>query len=218
MDGEMATDTSVFLLRRINHEDSLGQKWQRYHLMRDVICDQDVQISNSGFCDCIRQRCADLEMEVAPAYAQDQLTNTNRWFKPALGLAMTAAVAFVAVTSVIQQPLNNQAAPTMAADQQLVAVTAEHPDFVTPENPLITPASGMVMPASGVSSGGINSTYPLIPGSSETTTAEYLFRHNQLEGDVGRPVFILSQPQKFNGYIVVRSQPRNPTAVKSKEQ
>ncbi|MBE9548914.1 MAG: sigma-E factor negative regulatory protein [Proteobacteria bacterium] len=208
MDGEMPSDTSVFLLRRISHEDSLGQKWQRYHLIRDVICREDVHLSSSEFCDCIRQRCADMEADIATGAVLEQAGNSNRWFKPVLGLAMTAAVAFVAVTSVLEQPLNDQGSPAISADLQALAVTAGRPDFVTPENPLITPASGMVMPASGVSTGGMSSTYPLIPGNSETTTAEYLFRDNQLEGDVGRPIFILAQPQTLSGFILLAPQLR----------
>ncbi|MCF6225195.1 MAG: sigma-E factor negative regulatory protein [Xanthomonadales bacterium] len=208
MDGEMPSDTSVFLLRRMQHEDGLGSKWQRYHLIRDVICEQSVHISNTEFCDCIRSRCEEMDADTTTDVAnQLPLGNSQRWFKPVLGLAMTAAVAFVAVTSVIQQPLNDQGLPAPgSAQQELLADISAHPDFVTPENPLVTAASGMVMPASGVSSGGLNTTYPLIPGDSPTTTAEYLFRHNQLEGDVGRPVFILNQAQKYNGFIVISPQ------------
>lgn len=217
MDGEMPNDTSVFLLRRMQHEDALGNKWQRYHLIRDVICEQNVHITNAEFCDCIRSRCA--EIEVAPQSAEStsqlQAGSPQRWFKPVLGLAMTAAVAFVAVTSVVQQPLNDQGLPAPGSDQQeLLVDTSAHPDFITPENPLVTAASGMVMPASGVSSGGLNTSYPLIPGNRQTTTAEYLFRHNQLEGDVGRPIFILNQPRKYTGYIVI-SPKRIPTEKKT---
>jgi len=209
MDGEMPNETSVFLLRRMQHEDALGNKWQRYHLIRDVICEQSVHVTNAEFCDCIRSRCEEIDTDAksAAAISEVQLSNSQRWFKPVLGFAMTAAVAFVAVTSVVQQPLNEQGLPAPGSDQQeQLAELSAHPDFITPENPLVTAASGRVMPASGVSSGGLNTSYPLIPGTSQTTTAEYLFRNNQLEGDVGRPIFILNQPRKFNGFIVISPQ------------
>ncbi|MCF6264402.1 MAG: sigma-E factor negative regulatory protein [Xanthomonadales bacterium] len=215
MDGEMPNDTSVFLLRRMQHEDGLGSKWQRYHLIRDVICEQNVHITDTAFCDCIRNRCAQAEPVIAVSDTQLQAGNSQRWFKPVLGIAMTAAVAFVAVTSVVQQPLNDQGLPSPDSIQQAsLADVGERPDFVTPENPLITAASGRVMPASGVSSGGLNITYPLLPGNSQTTTAEYLFRHNQLEGDVGRPVFILNQPRN-RSVLIISSPQRNMTEKKA---
>ena len=209
MDGEMAGETSVFLLRRINNDTNLSQKWQRYHLIRDVICDQKLHVSNPEFCAYISKRCAEMDTEAIAISEQTNAEDRNRWFKPALGLAMTAAVAFIAVTSVVQQPLNKQGIPNPGVSPlSIVADISAHPDFVTPENPLITPASSMVIPASSVSSGGANSTYPMIPGSSDLITTEYLFRHSQLEGDVGRPIFIHSNPHKFNGFIVTIPNPR----------
>ncbi len=209
MDGEMASETSVFLLRRISNDTGLSQKWQRYHLIRDAICDQELHVSNPEFCACISERCAEMDTENVAISEPISAENGNRWFKPALGLAMTAAVAFIAVTSVVQQPLNKQGIPNPGASPlSLTADISELPDFVTPENPLITPASSMVIPASSVSSGGANPTYPMIPGSSDLSTAEYIFRHSQLEGDVGRPIFIHSNPHKFNGFIVTIPHPR----------
>ncbi len=192
MDGEMAAQSSVFFVSRMSHESELENKWSRYHLIRDVMCKQDALLAGSKFCDCVRQAYQVPEQELVEQ-------STNRWFKPVIGMAMTAAVAFVAVTSVVQFPGDPAAS---AVDESTLALTAsaENINFVTPEIPVLTSAANSTVP---VSMSADSAMYPRVNQVNRPSNlAEYLFRQ-QAKADSSRPVFILRQPGQRTAIIFI---------------
>ena len=49
MDGELARDETLFLLRSLNHDNALAQSWSNYHLTRQVLRRQDVFLLPADF-------------------------------------------------------------------------------------------------------------------------------------------------------------------------
>lgn len=205
MDGEMAAQSSVFFVSRMSHESKLEEKWSRYHLIRDVICKQNALLTDSKFCDCVRKAYLLPEQELVEPQA-------NRWFKPVIGLAMTAAVAFVAVSSVVQFP-GNPADPAFEEASLALSGQIETKNFVTPEIPVITSAANATVPVS-MSSGSYSSAmYPRINQSNPSVNlAEYLFRQ-QAKTDSGRPLFILHQPGQRGSIIFIAPRPASKPSI-----
>jgi len=202
MDGEMAADSSVFFLARMGHESELEQKWSRYHLIRDLICKQDSLVADSSFCDCVRQKYGAAE----PAELPEQ--QSQRWLKPVIGLAMTAAVAFVAVTSVVQLP-GNPVSPVLEPSALAVNSSAADKNFVTPEIPLITAAAATAVPVSMAAGSSNTAIYPIVNQTEKSANlAEYLFRQ-QASRENGRSVFILQKPGQRAAIILIAPKGRH---------
>ncbi len=195
MDGEMAAQSSVFFASRMSHESELGNKWSRYHLIRDVICKQEALLAGSKFCDCVRQGYQMPEQELVEQ-------PTNRWLKPVIGMAMTAAVAFVAVTSVVQLP-GDPASSALDEPTLVLATKEESKNFVTPEIPVLTSAANATVPVSMSADSPASTMYPRVNQvNGSANLAEYLFRQ-QAKADSSRPVFILRQPGQRASIIFI---------------
>ncbi len=195
MDGEMAADSSVFFVSRMGNEAMLEQKWTRYHLIRDVICKQDALLADSKFCDCVRQQYQLPEQLLLEP-------RTNRWLKPVVGLAMTAAVAFVAVSSVIQLP-GNAVGPAVDHNALVGSASVETKNFVTPEIPVITTAGSAAVPVSMTSDNLATAMYPVVnQAPHKNNLAEYLFRLQAKDG-LGRSVLLLQRPGQQSAIIFI---------------
>ncbi len=128
MDGELEKDCSKFLLKRMQSDDQLSQTWDNYHLMRSYLQQQnDAPLMH----DLGAQVMAKIKQEqvVAESPADNRL---HAWFKPLLGSAIAASVAWLAVLNFDgsgdingTQSINNDMAVVKTA-AQLIAPPAAH--------------------------------------------------------------------------------------------
>ena len=107
MDGELPRDQLRFLLRRIDTDAELGQRWSRYQLVRSALRRQPVLPLRIDFTEVLMQRIADEALPVA----QRRGATLLRW---AGGGAIAAAVAVVALVTT-RHAVENMQTPTVAA-------------------------------------------------------------------------------------------------------
>lgn len=89
IDGELDAGSRRFLLRRLQHDQDLGGRWERWHLVRDCLQRQRVTPLKADFAAGI---AAALRDEARPAGSR--AGTTLRW---AGGFAVAASVALAAV-------------------------------------------------------------------------------------------------------------------------
>ncbi len=92
MDGELSADAGRFVVRRAASDNSLGDTWQRYHLIRDCL-------RRPGEMTTMATLSIDLErLDDEPSMDQKAPANQGpRWLRPVAGAAIAASVAAVAV-------------------------------------------------------------------------------------------------------------------------
>jgi sigma-E factor negative regulatory protein RseA len=93
-DDELPGSESRFLLRRAGHEPALAARWERYHLIRIVLRRQALAPLPANFADAVMARIA----------AEARPSMPRRWLKPALGGAIAAGVAALALVAIAPQP------------------------------------------------------------------------------------------------------------------
>lgn len=174
MDGEVDKSAGSFLVRRLASDESLRATWDRYHMIRDCLRQQDAQLVHADLCSRVRQ-AIDLEDAQQPAPARHLA-----WIKPFAGAAIAASVALVAVWTVGPgQQSGPGGVPGAEAIAPAVAVQAE---------PFVSPNIGGIVPAS----------QPVNLSGDEARQDEkakaYLLRHYQLTGDGGGQGFVALVP------------------------
>ncbi len=101
MDGELKKDCSRFLLKRMQTDAQLSNKWDSYHLLRSYL-----QQNNDA------PLVHDLGKQVLKKLASDQTrvdmqpavhSRISVWLKPIIGSAIAASVAVVAILTVNNQ-------------------------------------------------------------------------------------------------------------------
>ena len=107
MDGELPRDQLRFLLRRIDTDAELSQRWSRYQIMRSALRRQPVLPLRIDFTEVLMQRIA---VEALPI-AHRRGATLLRW---AGGGAIAAAVAVVALVTT-RPVVENMQTPTVAA-------------------------------------------------------------------------------------------------------
>lgn len=164
MDGELSRETSLFMARRLSADAELGQRWERYHLIRDCIRQPGGKQLVTG----LRARVSvSLREEAAPA---PRAWPGGRWLKPVSGLAIAASVAVMAVMVTAPQPVSQPAGVTEVPAQ------ASQP-FVSPNSSPVRPA--LSQPVSFEPSDQLN---------------VYLLRHNRVAKTAGRQGFVSFVP------------------------
>jgi len=168
MDGEVSRETGRFLVRRLGADEELCATWARYHLVRDCMRHQEGGLAGGGLASRVR-------------LAIDQETPSGRrfrtapgWLKPAVGMAVAASVALMAIVAVGP---GSRPAATAASE---VAGVAETPSFRSPQS--LTPAP-MSQQASllGESAG-------------DSRMNALLLRHYQATGSTGGKGFVTFVP------------------------
>lgn len=98
MDGELEKDCSRFLLKRLQSDNKLKQKWENYHLLRNALQQNQAPL------------IVGLSEKVSKQLNAQQKTATNKaktsvqsWPKALLGSVIAASVALVAVFSLTNQ-------------------------------------------------------------------------------------------------------------------
>ncbi len=91
VDGELAENEAVGLLKQLNHDVNLRHVWERYHLVRDVLSNDLPPLTNIDLVGRVQQS---IEAEPIPIR---RIRRRSLPVKPLASLALAASVAVVAV-------------------------------------------------------------------------------------------------------------------------
>lgn len=119
IDGEEIQADDVF--SRIQQDDELRRRWQRYHLMSDAM---KGYLDGHSFLDISSRVSQAIENEPT-VFAPKRSTPSRiqHWYKQAAGFAVAATVATVAVVTVQQGQLaNNEKVQTVAIETPVTDV------------------------------------------------------------------------------------------------
>jgi len=169
MDGELSREAALFLTRRLFADETMCEKWERYHLIRDCIRQPGSKQVVTGLSV---KMSATLDAENTPMVSG---WRQNRWLKPVSGLAIAASVALLAIMVTAPQPGQT---PVDAGVELGIPVNKP---FVSPNTLAASPASQAVnySPAQQVDANRLNA---------------YLLRHNQMARTAGRQGFVSFVP------------------------
>lgn len=102
-DGELASDSARFLLKRLDHDPELSETWERYHLIRDCLRRQNTLAP----ADFASQVMAGIDADAAPASVQRAAraarSRLTQWLG---GGAIAAAVAVAALMLSTRAPVD----------------------------------------------------------------------------------------------------------------
>jgi sigma-E factor negative regulatory protein RseA len=181
MDGELGRDETRFLLRRLEGDAPLAERWSRYHVARQVLRRQEVVSLRDGFAAAIMEQ---IEAEAAP-----QAARGGQWLRWGSGGAIAAAVAVAAliVTKPVSGPepaeiatANPERAPQAATTDPVPKVATSNPAFRTP----LVPNSPI---QTATASFGTDLTEPV---SFDPRLTSYVIRHYEATGTTGQPDFV----------------------------
>ena len=99
LDDELSDTEIASVLTGLNQQHELRQRWDRYHLIGDVMRGEPVQLKSTEISERVRQQ---VESEPAIISMPKRAGATGRkslWVKPIAGAALAASVATVAVIS-----------------------------------------------------------------------------------------------------------------------
>jgi len=145
MDGELPRDQLRFLLRRIDAEAPLAQRWSRYQFARTVLRKQAGTLLRADFADGLMRRLATEAVPVRP-----RAPRVMRWIGGGAIAASVAALALIATRPPMQAPATvavaAQPVATLPAKDVRVALPIQAPavfnfdyaqpaSFDTPYNP-----------------------------------------------------------------------------------
>jgi sigma-E factor negative regulatory protein RseA len=134
MDGELSREELRFLLRRLDHDDSLCQAWSDYHLARDGLRGQMAPRASVDFAS--RVMAALDAVEVADVRQVQVVGKRRHWFQWSAGGAIAASVAVAAL--MLTQPAGHEASPSttrMAAASEPTATNTLTADASAPAVP-----------------------------------------------------------------------------------
>lgn len=127
VDGEEAQTSDV--LSRVQQDDELRQRWQRYHLIRDAMTGH---VEDKNFTDISTQVSQMLDNEPTVLAPRRKTSRLQTIYKQASGFAVAATVATVAVITVQQtqvaQTNNVQTAAVNNTVENVHITTVRHTD------------------------------------------------------------------------------------------
>ena len=192
MDGELARDETLFLMRSLQQKDELANSWSNYHLTRQVLRRQDVFLLPADFSHRILSQLDGASVHV---------THAGRWLRWAGGGAIAASVAVVAL--LFSGPRGGQGdvpgeplAASATATQQPAPMAAPRPGEF--RAPLISPALD-VQPASVSTQGFASPSAPIDP-----RLQSYLIRHYDAAAGNGQSAML--------PYVLLVVPPPQPSA------
>ncbi|HQW75513.1 MAG: sigma-E factor negative regulatory protein [Xanthomonadales bacterium] len=192
MDGELARDETLFLMRSLQQKDELANSWSNYHLTRQVLRRQDVFLLPADFSHRILSQLDGESVHV---------THAGRWLRWAGGGAIAASVAVVAL--LFSGPRGGQGdvpgeplAASANATQQPAPMAAPRPGEF--RAPLISPALD-VQPASVSTQGFASPSAPIDP-----RLQSYLIRHYDAAAGNGQSAML--------PYVLLVVPPPQPSA------
>lgn len=148
IDGEETQTNDVF--SRMQQDDESRQRWQRYHLISDVM---KGYLDGQSFPDISSRVSQALESEPTILAPKRKPSPIQHWYKQAAGFAVAATVATVAVVTVQQgQFADNEQIQTVAIDTPVRNVK-----FLAVNDP----------------------THPRLDSAVESKLSGYLVQHNE---------------------------------------
>lgn len=160
LDGELPPGEVELLVRRLERESVLRDRFGRYALIGETLrtpAHTPIAMASSGFA---RRISGALEAEAAPVVAPARMA---RWFRPAAGLSIAAGVALLAVAFIGGEP-----------DSPLTATKV--PQAATPVAADPMPEASYIVPE-------IAMTGPLMPAARLTN---YVMAHSEYSSPLGR--------------------------------
>ncbi len=112
IDGEMSSDASRFVLRRLETSSELKQSWSRVHLAGDLLARRSVLPASSRFAERIA-KALEVESLASPAKA-----GNAGWLRYAGGAALAASVAVVALMMVPAPNTTDTTPPVLAVERE----------------------------------------------------------------------------------------------------
>jgi sigma-E factor negative regulatory protein RseA len=97
MDGELAREELRFLLRRLDHDASLGNAWTRFHLIRDSLRRELPRMASADFAARVQQAIEHEAAGVEPRGAYSGAGRLRHWLRWSAGGAIAAGVAVAAL-------------------------------------------------------------------------------------------------------------------------
>ncbi|HVT31235.1 MAG TPA: sigma-E factor negative regulatory protein [Rhodanobacteraceae bacterium] len=181
MDGELGSDETRFLLRRLESDAQLAERWSRHHVARQVLRRQEVVALRGDFALAVMEQ---IEAEAAP-----QVARGGHWLRWGSGGAIAAAVAVAAL--IVTKPASGPEQAQIAA-----------------ANPQRAPQAVTTDPAPKLAAAGPALRAPLVPNSPIQTAAasfgteltepvafdprlqSYVIRHYEATGSAGQSDFV----------------------------
>ena len=103
VDGELSEDAVRFLWRWIGHKKQMLYKWQRYHLLRDILRRECAMLAAEDFSACVMQAIAAEEsVALRGGRIRGSRSRYPRWLHWSAGGVIAAGVAGVAI--MVTQP------------------------------------------------------------------------------------------------------------------
>ncbi len=96
LDDEFVSENSA-LLDRVASSEPLRNTWDRYHLIGDVLRGEGLRTTAAGVSAQVREQIEREPAIVSAPRAASQMKQPDRWMRPAMGAAVAASVATVAV-------------------------------------------------------------------------------------------------------------------------
>lgn len=96
VDGELGPQELKALVKRLSESPDLQGDWASYHLIGDAIRGEPVKIDYERIADSVRERLLSEPTILAPPARRSE-KNKYPWLKPAVGSALAASVAVMAV-------------------------------------------------------------------------------------------------------------------------
>jgi sigma-E factor negative regulatory protein RseA len=132
MDGETLPTEHEFLVRRLEQEAGLKERWDHYHRIRDVLHGQHRPEVTANFAQRVMVAVA-----AEPAYDHREGAQWGRMMRPVAGVAVAATVASLAILWAQHSPLSEPATPVIAQNAPAQIQTQSQP-FIQP-----TPAASI---------------------------------------------------------------------------
>jgi len=141
MDGELERDASRVIQLLTGGPSEYRQTWWRFHLIRECLSGHLARSVDAAFADRVMSAIRDEPAIVAPG------RTLNRFLKPAMGFAIAASVAAVAILGLRQAgvgtPTSIQTATVAVQPQELiprqVAARSTEPGVEQPQVPFMIP-------------------------------------------------------------------------------
>lgn len=193
IDGELSREQLRFLLRRLDHDASLQQAWDRYHVARDSLRRQLPPLAGPGF--AARVMLA-IEQESKTAATP---TRRSHWLRWSTGGAIAASVAAAAL--MIGQPSGDAERLTASTTQQEASAVAAVPANKPTTSPAAVPPwlSGN---SAGLLSQQASATFGAPFGQSQSAYARRLSgypslaRYRMLDNNDGSYLLLLDPEQQ----------------------
>lgn len=93
-DGELPSDATRFLLRRLDHDAELVESWSRYQLIGASLRREQGRLASADFASRVMQA-----VEVEPMATRSPLSGGRRWLQWSMGGAIAASVAVAALVT-----------------------------------------------------------------------------------------------------------------------